>query len=83
MGQGRAKESLSRRDPGGGSSVQHDQAGEVMRTETGDAIVDWLFEIAENERLPDHVRRDARIKIALCAMRESCQTVEDVVGTKH
>ena len=32
-----------------------------MRTETGDAIVDWLFEIAENERLPDHVRRDARI----------------------
>lgn len=54
-----------------------------MRTETGDAIVDWLFWIAENESLPDYVRRDARIKIALCAMRESCQTVEDVVGTKH
>lgn len=54
-----------------------------MRTETGDKIVDWLFEIAQDERLPGHVRSDARHKIMLCALRMPDKTVEDVVVTKH
>lgn len=54
-----------------------------MRTETGDKIVDWLMEIASDQKLPIHVRTEARRKLSDCALRDPSQTVEDVVGTKH
>jgi hypothetical protein len=54
-----------------------------MRTETGDAIVDWLFCLAEDKTLPIEVREDARRKIAACALRQPEETVEDVVGPRH
>lgn len=55
----------------------------MTRTPTGDAIVDWLFDLALDEKLPTEVRDDARRKIRACSVREPDQTVEDVVGTKH
>lgn len=54
-----------------------------MQTVTGDAIVDWLMDVASDETLPLSVRHEARRKLTACALRDPSETVEDVVGTKH
>jgi hypothetical protein len=54
-----------------------------MQTKTGDMIVEWLFAIADNTKLPRTVRMHARDKIFACALRMPSQTVMDVMGTKH
>lgn len=51
-----------------------------MRTETGDKIVDWYMDIANDKSLPVEVRDEARAKLTAFALRQPHQTVEDVAG---
>ena len=54
-----------------------------MQTETGNKIVDWLMDVALNDKLPMTTRREARNKLTACALRTPSQAVEDVIGQKH
>jgi hypothetical protein len=54
-----------------------------MRNDAGDKVVDWLMDIALDERLPAWARKQARDKLRACALRQPGQTVQDVIGEKH
>ncbi len=54
-----------------------------MRTAAGDAIADWMTELADNPNVPPSVRATAWEKLCACAKRKPWQTVQDVIGTRH
>ena len=48
--------------------------------EVGKQLVDFYFDMIEDESLPQEVRDEARRKVRACASRDYSQTVRDVIG---
>lgn len=55
----------------------------MARTATGDMIVNWYMDLADNRNLPAEVRDAARSMLRDFAIREPHQTVEDILGVPN